>query len=118
MDSKENKLCLLPVKVNQIAKNSLKVNLEAIFSDRYSSYLSNFDIFLAHFNIVPNYIEEIRINCTKAGEWLHTHYAADIKDVHYGKRYFGNNKQAEVDDLYCVLFEDLTIYFDTNRFYS
>ncbi|MBY0482600.1 MAG: AAA family ATPase [Chitinophagaceae bacterium] len=115
MDSKAADFTQLPVKINQIAKNSSKIGLGELFNERYGAYLKDYDLFLAHFNDVPNYIEEIRINCSKACKWLYTNYAASITDVHYGKRYFNNNSKAEVDDLFCVLFVDLLICFDTNR---
>lgn len=115
MDSKAADFTQLPVKTNQITKNSSKVGLGELFNDRFGSYIKDYDLFLAHFNEVPNYIEEIRINCSKAGKWLHANHGENITDIHYSKRYFNNNTKAELDDLFCVLFDDLLICFDTNR---
>ena len=46
-----------------------KIDLSEIFAERKSSYLNEFSLFLAHFNTIPNFITEVRIDCKAAGEF-------------------------------------------------
>lgn len=50
----------------------------------------------------------------KANNWFVENYASEVKDIYYNKRYFKQNKKAELDDIFYFLYEDLIIYFDTN----
>lgn len=87
-----------------------------LFADRNNQYLNEFMLFLMNFNSIPNFIHEKDIDCNKAREWFALKYKSEIKDCHYSKLYFGNNpKQAEYDDVFYILFEDLIVDFDTNQ---
>jgi hypothetical protein len=85
-----------------------------VFADRNNSYLNEFTLFLAHFNAIPNYIDEVNIDCKKANTWFIETYKAEIKDCYYDKRYFNRNKKAEFDDIFYFLYDDLIVDFDTN----
>jgi tRNA uridine 5-carbamoylmethylation protein Kti12 len=98
-----------------LEKTSSKMGLGEVFAKREYSYLNEFTLFVAHFNAIPNFIHEIKIDCKKANEWFVKTYKSEIKDCHYIKRYFGENKKAEYDDIFYVLFDDLIIDFDTNQ---
>ncbi len=92
-----------------------KMNISDVFSPRDVPYLNELHIFLAHFNIIPNSIVEIDIDCKKASQWLMETHSQEIKDLHYNKLYFSNSKNAEYDDIFYFLYDDLMIDFDTNK---
>lgn len=98
-----------------LEKTSSKMLLSQVFAEKSPLvYLNEFTLFVAHFNSIPNYIEEENIDCEGANRWLLNNYSSDIRDCYYNKRYLRNNKSAELDDIYYLLFDDLLIYFDTN----
>lgn len=92
-----------------------KTNLADVFDLRMDQYLNEFNLFIAHFNRIPNFIHEININCKKANQWFINHYQAEIKDIYYSKLYLRQNKNAELDDIFYFLYEDLIVDFDTNN---
>ena len=91
-----------------------KIDLSEIFAERKSSYLNEFGLFLAHFNTIPNFITQVRIDCKAANIWFAETYKTEIKDYHYGKRYFIGSQQAEFDDIFYTIFDDLLVNFDMN----
>ena len=97
-----------------ITGTTSKMYLSAVFDERQNQYLNEFMLFMAHFNAIPNLISEIRIDCRKANEWFIEAYKAEIKDHYFIKRYFSDRKQAELDDIFYFLYDDLIVYFDTN----
>lgn len=98
-----------------LSNTSTKINLGDVFSQNMGSYLNEFTLFLAHFNAIPNYIQEVKIDCRRAGRWFGEFYKSEIKDVHFSKRYLKGSKKAEYDDLFYILYDDLLVYFDTSR---
>lgn len=92
---------------------SKKFNYD-VFADRNTAYINEFGLFLAHFNTIPNYIDEIKIDCKKASNWLLMNYENEIKDCHFNMRYFNQQNIADYDDVVYILFEDLLIDFDTS----
>ena len=86
-----------------------------VFNDRTDSYLNEKYLFFAMFNAIPNFINEIRIDCSRAHIWFANQYKNEIKNSHYTKIYFRGNKKAEIDDIFYFLFEDLIVYFDTQN---
>jgi len=106
----------LQAKTANLEQTSSKMNLGEVFSDRRGFYLNEFNLFLAHFNSIPNFIHEINIDCKKANAWFVETYKAEIRDVYFDKRYFNHrSKDAEYDDIFYILFDDLIIDFDTNQ---
>ena len=92
---------------------SKKFNYD-VFADRNTAYINELGLFLAHFNTIPNYIDEIKIDCKKASNWLLMNYENEIKDCHFNMRYFNQQNIADYDDVVYILFEDLLIDFDTS----
>ncbi len=45
-----------------ITKTSAKMNLSEVFREKKGSYLNEFTLYMAHFNAIPNYINEIEID--------------------------------------------------------
>lgn len=115
MESKGLNLNLLQAKSVPLEKTTSKMNLGEVFSERKGSYLNEFTLFLAHFNAIPNFIHEINIDCKKASKWFLENYKGEINNLYFDKRYFNRNKNAEYDDIFYILFEDLMVDFDTNQ---
>jgi hypothetical protein len=115
MESKTINLNNLQAKTVELEKTSSKMTLGEVFSERKGSYLNEFTLFLAHFNSIPNFIHEINIDCKKANKWFVEHYKSEIRDFYFDKRYFNRNKNAEFDDIFYILYDDLIVDFDTNQ---
>ncbi len=98
----------------QLENTSAKMNLSEVFSERKGSYLNEFTMFVAHFNAIPNCIQEEHIDCRKANQWFAERFRAEIKDSYYNKRAFSKSKKVELDDIFYFLYDDLMINFDTN----
>ncbi len=96
-------------------KSATNMDLSEIFAERNGSYLNEFTLFLAYFNTIPNFINEINIDCKKANGWFMETYKTEIKDFHFDKRYFNSRRKAELDDIFYILDEDLIVDFDTNQ---
>jgi ATPase family associated with various cellular activities (AAA) len=115
MESKTVNRNHLPSKTIDLEKLFSRMNLGEVFAEKNGNYLNEFTLFLALFNSIPNFILEINIDCKKADKWFLENYRAEIKDLYYDKRYFNSNKNAEYDDLFYILFDDLIVAFDTNQ---
>ncbi len=48
-----------------IARTTSKMMISNVFADRNGSYLNGLTLFVAHFNAIPNLIDEIGIDCKK-----------------------------------------------------
>ena len=92
---------------------SVDSSLSNIFIERSRSYLNEKHLFVAKFNQIPNFINEIKINCKKANFWFAENYKREIKDSHYARIYYGEKISAEIDDIFYFLYDDLIVYFDT-----
>jgi ATPase family associated with various cellular activities (AAA) len=115
MEPKVYKLQELQNESSQLEKTTTKIAIGEVFAERENSYLNKFALFLAHFNTIPNCINEININCKKANNWFIETYKSQINDWHYDKRYFNQNKTAQFDDIFYILYDDLIVYFDTTQ---
>lgn len=113
MESESTNLNYLIAKTGELAKTTSKMNLGDVFAER-KGYLNEFTLFIAHFNTIPNFIQEKGIDCKKANKWFVNTYKHEIKDLYFDKRYFNGSKKAEFDDLFYILFDDLIVDFDTN----
>lgn len=104
-----------PVIPTELERTISKFNLAELFSDRKGYYLNEFNMFLAYFNTIPNFIHEINIDCKVANPWFLNEFKTEIKDITYNKRYFRDSKQAEYDDIFYILYDDLIVDFDNNN---
>lgn len=100
---------------NGLAKTLGKMPISEVFAEREGSYLNELTLFIAHFNIIPNVIEEIEIDCKKANNWFAENYRSEVKDIYYDKLYFNKNRNPELDNIFYFLYEDLMVYFETSR---
>lgn len=102
------------IKKPQLQTFASKINLGQVFSAK-GGYLDELNLFVAHFNSIPNVISEINIDCKKANNWFVEKYKAEIKKQYFIKRCYNRTEQAELDDIFYILFDDLIVDFDTNN---
>ena len=115
METKVINFSNLQTNLFELEKTSSRMNLSEVFADRGDdTYLNEFTLYIALFNTIPNFINEIKIDCKKANIWFIENFRAEIKDCYYNKIYFKQNKSAELDDIFYFLYEDLIVDFDTN----
>jgi hypothetical protein len=100
---------------NDLDRTTAKMSLGEVFSERKGGYLNEFNLFLAHFNCIPNYIQEINIDCKKAKSWFFDKYKPEIRHHYFDKRYYNRSKNPEYDDVFYILYDDLIVYLDTNQ---
>ena len=104
---------LLGTHPSHLEKNASKISLGHVFADTECSYLNVYALFIAHFNIVPNFIGEGNIDCTKAYKWFNDTYKTEIKDCCYGMRNFCQTNTTIFDDIYQIMYDDnLIVNFD------
>jgi len=115
MESKIINISSIQASSVELEKTTSKVNLSDVFEEKRGAYLNGFNLFAAHFDAIPNFIHEIKINCKSANKWFAEFYKSEIKDCYYDKWYFNQNKVAELDDIFYILYDDLIIDFDTNN---
>lgn len=101
-------------RAQELEKNFSKINPGDLFDERKGSYLNEFTLFIAYFNAIPHFVNEIKIDCKRAIKWFEANYRSEIRDLHYFKRYFNGSKKAELDDIFYILYDDLIVDFDTN----
>ena len=107
-----NNLILPSYKPFEIAKTTSQINISDVFNRRQETYLNEFTLFLAYFNVIPNFIHEVDIDCKKANKWFFENYQSEIKDFCYTKMYADRSKKVELDDIFYFLYDDLIVYFD------
>ena len=95
-------------------KTTTKISLGEVFKERHFSYLNELTLFVAHFNAIPNFIKEIKIDCKRADRWFADTFKHEIQYHYFNKRYFKNGKQPENDDIYYIIYDDLLVNLDTN----
>lgn len=96
----------------KLEKTSSKINMGAIFDERSCAYINKFNLYLAYFNSIPNYCQEVNIDCKRALNWFAEAYRNEIQNVFFDKKYFHGNKNAEFSDVYLILYDDLIIEID------
>ena len=98
-----------------LRETTSRMSLDRVMDTQNRGYINEFNLFIAHFGAIPNFIHEIGIDCRKASPWFYETYREEIKDLHYNKRCFNGSRTAEYDDLFWFLFDDLIVNFDTNQ---
>ncbi len=91
---------------------STKINLGDLLAVR-GRYYNEIALFIAHFNTIPNLISEIDIDCKNANHWFTEKYDSEIRKNYFLKRYFNGSEQAELDDVFYILFDDLMVNLDS-----
>ena len=81
-----NNLILPSYKPFEIAKTTSQINISDVFNRRQETYLNEFTLFLAYFNVIPNFIHQVDIDCKKANKWFFENYQSEIKDFCYNSK--------------------------------
>lgn len=95
-----------------LSKTTQKIRLTEVYNIHRPYDINTNDLFIAHFNTIPNYFKEEELNCVKAHSWFIENYKDEIIDVYFNKRYFNGNKNAEYEDVFYFLYEDTIVNFD------
>jgi hypothetical protein len=98
----------------KLENTSSKMSLSAVFNERRGSYLNEMTLFVAHFNTIPNFVNEVDIDCMKVNRWIVDNYSSEIKDFYFNKRYFKQSKKVELDDIFYFLYDDLLVDIDVS----
>jgi hypothetical protein len=113
-----------PVLMNALKNKTLgadkvfqKMPISEVINDRVGAYLNSLNLYLLYFNYLPNFLQEIEIDCKRAGEWFQKKYESEIKDFYFSKRYLRGKDESEIDDMFFMIDEDLIVDFDTNCSY-
>lgn len=114
MKAKEFSIHKFQTNTFDLTKTSMKINLSEV-CNQGNKDINEVNLFIAHFNAIPNYYKEIQMNCKKAHTWFVGNYEQEIIDVYFNKRYFLRNKNAEYEDVFYFLFEDLIVNFDMHQ---
>ena len=101
--------------LSEFEKTANRINLGQVLAERTNSYMNELSLFLAHFNTIPNFIHEIKIDCLRANDWFSDTFQDEIRDKHYDKLYYDENEAAEYDDIFYIIYEDLLINFDIRQ---
>ena len=80
-----------------------------------SKSISRSRLYLAHFNYIPNLIEEIEIDCKKAHEWFLGAFEKEIKNCYFRKACLNGSKTAQYDDIFYFIDDDLLVNFDISN---
>jgi hypothetical protein len=110
MDPTLSILIEIQSRTNLSAKIESYRELPHAYLDR-NGFFDVFDLFIYHFNVIPNFIPCAKIDCNKANTWFLEIFRTEIKDCHYNKRYHTPRK-AELDEIVYFLFDDLCVYFN------
>ncbi len=102
-------------KILDLGKVSKNINISEIFKDRKNRYLNGFALFLAYFNSIPNFVNEIKIDCDIANQWFADKYKSEIKDLYYNKLYDSLLDDISFNDIFYFIYEDLIVNFDTSN---
>jgi len=93
----------------ELEKTSAKASLSEVFAERQGC-LNESNLFIVHFNAIPNLIAKERIDCEKANQWFLEKYHSEIK-----KHYFVELELFRLSPnfhIVYVLFDDLIVSFD------
>lgn len=97
------------------AKTAAKMTISEVFAERKASCLNQFTSFVAHFNSIPNEMRKNNIDCKRANKWFRETYECEIKHHYFIKRHFNGSKQAAIEEIFYILFNDLIVAFDINK---
>jgi len=114
MEPTMEQLSKLQKKESNFSETTNKINLSEVFHQKSHFYFNEFNIYAAHFNYIPNIISEGLIDCLKANEWFYNNYKTFVTDCHYARRFVAKSESV-LDDIVYILYDDLLVFFDTNR---
>ena len=92
-------------------------NTSNLFAFRsHNQYINVFDLFLLHFNTIPNAVIEENIDCEKAKNYFFEKHQNEIKEHFYKKEVFENETKSKLKEIYCVLDNFIIVFsIETHR---
>jgi hypothetical protein len=96
----------------ELDKTTVKMAASEVFADKNNIYINELTLYMAHFNAIPNFINEVGIDCKRAIAWFSAHYQLEIKDYYFAKTCYHGGKHSEMRDVFYFIFEDLIVDFD------
>lgn len=100
--------------VCELEHTSLKMPISDVFMERTGTYLHEYPLFVAHFNVIPNVIVEAGVNCERAINWFYETYHQEFKDLYYFRWFYNKTNKLEIDEMFYFLYDDLIVNFDQN----
>jgi hypothetical protein len=97
----------------QTSNRNKKIIDYEVFGEISRSYINELKLFMAHYNAIPNFINECNIDCKSANLQFSEDYEPEIKNIYYSKIQTRNQRKSEIDDVFYFLYEDLIVQFDT-----
>ena len=92
----------------------LKEKLRFAIDDDMKHY-REFNLYVSHYEYLPNYDCLEYINCSKANSAFLEKYKNEITDCHFIRRYADKGNNKELDNVYYFLDKDLLVHFDTKN---
>lgn len=96
----------------QLKNSTSKTPASDIFKHSYNAYLQENLAYAGLFQEIPNIILIVGIDCDKARNWLLETHQKDIKNYYFYQKYFSKNRKSTIEESYCILYDDLMVYFD------
>jgi hypothetical protein len=100
-----------------LTKTTMKVGLDRIFAHGGTSDHNELNLYMAHYNRIPNIIGESDIDCKRAMKWFSITFLSDIKESYFNRYKWGSKTKPEIDNMFFFLFEDLMVNFDNQSSY-
>jgi len=96
-----------------LTETTTKEDLSRVINDQGHFMISN--LFMAHFNAIPNYISLEYLNGTKVMAWFIKNYGNEITDDYYRCYYKPQNSKHEDVYAYFFLYEDLIVHIASHH---
>ncbi|MDE0470333.1 MAG: AAA family ATPase, partial [Ekhidna sp.] len=74
--------------------------------------INELSLYRAHFNYIPNTIEEVGIDCKKAHSWFLGAFEKEIKNCYFTKTCFNWSKTAQYNGIFYFIDDDLLVRFN------
>ncbi|MEI6434184.1 MAG: hypothetical protein WCP32_05010 [Bacteroidota bacterium] len=79
MGSKNISFHQLQIRAAALETTTSEIDLRAVFTERNHFYLNEFTLFLAHFTAIPNFSQEINVDCKRASKCFIQRYNGEIR---------------------------------------
>ena len=95
-----------------LSETTSKMTLSDVLIRKTTYFLNDFALFMAHYNTIPNTINDKNIDCLKAINWLSENFKTEIKQCYYNKEYSYKNKKIELEHICYLIYDDLIVNFN------
>lgn len=112
MEAKNNTLNLPENSIFNLEHTTKKMSISDVYYESQNAHVNPFCLYTAHFNYIPNLIEETSIHGEKLSKFIAEEYKADIKESYFSKYYYRRSKISRTSTQYYFLFDDIMVYID------